>query len=402
MKQYYISSNKYSIYERKTKKDGTVYDIYFYVTTLEGIKKQVKRGGFKSKSFAKQWYVEFVTEYCELAKSLPFAKKDKREEYTVSQLFPLYIQAISNQNKESVIYERQNSFTNIILPRLGNFTLKQLTTEELYKWQDEVWARRNPATNEYYSYNYSTKIRTMLSAFLTWCETRYGYPNNLLKVKKPKRRSPQRQMSIWTREDFNRFITAIQTDIDKLSKEKEKAPKTEIKGLQAQVNRLINYKMFFTIAFYTGRRKGEILALSNDSVKADAIKFDKSLTRKTTTKDTYKITSTKTEKQESTPICPALKKELANFKGQAPFFIGGKEPLADTTLTRAFNKYTELAGNKQVRIHDLRHSFVSMMISEGAPLTVCANLIGDTLTQVTKTYAHLYESDKFFYLNKLK
>ena len=402
MKQYYISSNKYSTFERKTKK-GTVYDIYFYVTTLDGVKKQIKKGGFSTKTYARQWYLEFVTEYCELAKVLPFSKNDKKEEFTVAQLFPLYIQAISNQNKESVIYERQNTFTNLILPRLGNYTLKQLTTEELYKWQDEVWARRNPATNEFYSYNYSTKIRTMMSAFLTWCETRYGYPNNLLKVKKPKRRSPQRQMQIWTREDFNRFISAIQTDIDKFSKELLTAPKTEIKGLQAQANRLINYKMFFTIAFYTGRRKGEILALSNDSVKTDSIKFDKSLTRKTLTEDTYKITSTKTEKQESTPICPALAKELANFKGQTPFFISGKEPLSDTSLTRVFNKYTELAGNKPIRVHDLRHSFISMMISEfGAPLTVCANLIGDTLTQVTKTYAHLYESDKYFYLNKLK
>lgn len=45
-------------------------------------------------------------------------------------------------------------------------------------------------------------------------------------------------------------------------------------------------------------------------------------------------------------------------------------------------------------MHDLRHSFVSMLIHLGANFMVVADLIGDTLEQVTKTYAHMYEEDK--------
>lgn len=41
MKNYYITSNKYSIQERKTKKQ-TVYDIVFRVITVDGIEKQKK------------------------------------------------------------------------------------------------------------------------------------------------------------------------------------------------------------------------------------------------------------------------------------------------------------------------------------------------------------------------
>jgi hypothetical protein len=40
MQQYYISSTKYSIQERQTKLNGKVFDLYFYVTTLDGEKKQ--------------------------------------------------------------------------------------------------------------------------------------------------------------------------------------------------------------------------------------------------------------------------------------------------------------------------------------------------------------------------
>lgn len=52
-------------------------------------------------------------------------------------------------------------------------------------------------------------------------------------------------------------------------------------------------------------------------------------------------------------------------------------------------------------IHDLRHSFVSMLIHLGANLMVVADLIGDTVEQVTKTYGHLYESDKREIISKL-
>lgn len=400
MIKYYIYSNKYSIHERKTKLYGLVYDIYFYIIELDGTQKQKKLSGYKTKALAKQAYLEFINEFCEPIKfGVKVQSRVKKQDLTIEQLFPLYMASIINQNKDSVIYERTHSFKKNLMPYFKDFTLKQMTTEALYCWQDKLWATKNPKTNQFYSFNYLSKIRTMLSAFLTWCETRYGNPNNLLKVKMPKRRSPKKEMQIWKQEDFFNFIKAIDFDIKKLT-DKLKTDKAN-KLIKEQLNKLMNYRMFFYIAFYTGRRKGEILALNIEDVKLNSIKFTKSLTRKTIGKETYKVTSSKTEKQESSPICPALAKELKKFKGQSPFFLGGEKPIHENTLARIFKYYTELSGNKAIRIHDLRHSFVSMMIHLGAPLTVCASLIGDTLTQVTETYAHLYTEDKEKYLNKL-
>ncbi|MFQ9738883.1 MAG: hypothetical protein ACLR06_15010 [Christensenellaceae bacterium] len=54
-----------------------------------------------------------------------------------------------------------------------------------------------------------------------------------------------------------------------------------------------------------------------------------------------------------------------------------------------------------IRIHDLRHSYVSMLIHLGANLMVVADLIGDTVEQVTKTYGHMYETDKRAIVEKL-
>ena len=72
--EYYISSNKYSLHERQTKR-GRVYDVVFRIITLDGDEKQKKLSGFTTKALAKQAYVDFVTSKCELVKNNPIKKK---------------------------------------------------------------------------------------------------------------------------------------------------------------------------------------------------------------------------------------------------------------------------------------------------------------------------------------
>ncbi len=380
MTKYYILSTKYSLQERQTKKNGKLYDVVFRISDADGNVTKKALCGYKTKTLAKQAYAEFVTANCELAKNNPSIMQKRAEKgkeiVTVTNLAKNYFQAARNQIKNSTIYEKEKIFDLLILPRFGSYQLKQMTKQELYKWQDELWSSKNPKTNDYYSYKYLSKIRTYLSAFLSWCAERNdGFINYLLQIKKPKRRTPKTEMQFWTREEFDTFISVVDNPM---------------------------YHTFFSTLFFTGRRKGEVLALSPDDVKSDSIKFNKSLTRKTLSDSTYEITSTKTEKVSSTPICEPLKKELQKYEvPEGRFFFGGNAPLTDNTLRRAFNKYAEKAGVKQIRIHDLRHSFVSMLIHLGANLTVVADLIGDTLAQVTKTYAHLYEEDKTKIISKI-
>ena len=372
-KLYYITSTKYSIRERQTKHYGKVYDVHFRLINKDGLVLQKKLSNFANKTLAKQGYTDFVTKYCELIKNNPIIHIKRvekgKEILTISDLSKAYFLAIRNQIKDATIYEKEKIFDLIILPRFGACQLKHLTKQELLCWQDELWSMKNPKTNDYYSYKYLSKIRTYFSAFLTWCaERNEGFTNNLLSIKKPKRRTPKTEMEFWTREEFDKFISVVDN---------------------------MTYKILFSMLFFTGRRKGEIIALSPSDVSTKGIKFNKSLTRKTIDDSAYKITSTKAEKVAITPICEPLKEILKNYVvPDGAFYFGGNEPLTDNTIRRAFNRYCEIAGVKQIRIHDLRHSFVSMLISLGANLTIVADLISDNLDQVVKTYAHLYEEDK--------
>lgn len=56
---------------------------------------------------------------------------------------------------------------------------------------------------------------------------------------------------------------------------------------------------------------------------------------------------------------------------------------------RRFAKLDGSDGQAQVRIHDLRHSFVSNLIRQGVPLHVAGQLVGHRAPQTTARYAHL-------------
>ena len=259
MAEFYISSTKFAWQERQTKKHGKVYDIIFRVVTFDGEEKQKKLSGFASKTLAKKAYVDFITEKCELVKNNPIKKKNRidkgQEALTIKDLAKTYFLAVRNQIKDSSIYDIQGIFRLFVYPTFEDSQLKDLTKQELTIWQDTIWSTKNEKTNEYYSYKYLSKIRTYFSAFLTWCADRYeGFTNYFPSIKKPKRRTPKTEMQFWKREEFEKFLDVVDNQ---------------------------TYRTFFAMLFYTGRRKGEVFALSPNDVKPNGIVFNKSLTRKT-------------------------------------------------------------------------------------------------------------------------
>lgn len=372
---YYISSNKYSLQERMTKR-GKVYDVYFRITTLDGVVKPKKLSGFETKTKAKEGYLQFVQDYCELVRHTPKKKKDpEKQVLLVGDLVREYMATLGNQNKYSSIYDKNNIYRIYVLPSFENTPIDKLTKEELYKWQDNLWNMKNPRTGEYFSYKYLVNIRGHFSAFLNWVEERYSVRNNLADVKKPKRRQPKKEMSFWTREQFSTFISVVDDP---------------------------TYHALFTFMFYTGRRKGELFALSKSDVSATTIKINKSLTRKTLDEKSYGITSTKADKSQIIPVCAIVQEEIKRYKGGTPFYFGGEKPLADNTVRRKFVEYTQKANLPQIRIHDLRHSFASLLISMGASIFCIAELLGDQSEQIFKTYGHLIHNDVIDIVAKIK
>ena len=368
--RYYITSHEHSVRQRVTAKKGKVYDLVFRVITIDGEIKQKWLRGYKTKQLAENAYMQFVEDCCTFTLHNPKKKKDtKKEVLLVGDLIRQYLATLGNQNKQSTIYVKENTFKLFILPAYDKTPIDALTKEELILWQDKLWATKNPKTKEYYSHRHLTKIRGVFSGFLSWVEERYNYPNNLKKVKIPQRRQPKMEMKFWTREQFEQFLAVVDDE---------------------------TYKALFVFMYYTGRRKGEVFALSPADIKGDKVRFNKSVNRRTFRTGAWEVTTTKEEKSCVVPVCKPVQDIIKTYKPpkNAKFYFGGEEPLAPTTVDRWFKRYTQKAGLPEIRIHDLRHSFVSMLIHLGANYMVIADLISDTVEQVMKTYGHLYIEDK--------
>ena len=76
-----------------------------------------------------------------------------------------------------------------------------------------------------------------------------------------------------------------------------------------------------------------------------------------------------------------------------PFlFPGDVEEQPVIELKRFWARMREAADIPDVRIHDLRHTFASLLVSGGASLEMIGKLLGHTQIGTTQRYAHLIES----------
>ena len=108
---------------------------------------------------------------------------------------------------------------------------------------------------------------------------------------------------------------------------------------------------------------------------------------------------------------PPRHKEDANKRAEAdgipisPFIFTGVDGRALTDIKRTWASVCKKAGlveqipngegravwRPTVRMHDLRHSFASILVSTGASLPLIGRMLGHTQAQTTARYAHLYD-----------
>lgn len=137
------------------------------------------------------------------------------------------------------------------------------------------------------------------------------------------------------------------------------------------------------LLIYTGARK-------NEALKATWDQFD--LERQVWTKPSG---STKQKKQHHIPLSEQTLEVLKTLQGlrnnDSPYLFPGKvenKPLED--IKRFWSKIKKEAElGDDIRIHDLRHTYASHLVSSGMSLTIVGQLLGHTQASTTQRYAHL-------------
>lgn len=164
-------------------------------------------------------------------------------------------------------------------------------------------------------------------------------------------------------------------------------------------------KTTFEILYYCGLRKGKLKALTWKDIYFDKriLSVNKQLTQ-LNNKGKFEFSDTKTkDSKRIVPITKSLlndlkelydydKKTYANFNDD--FFVCSDcRPIADSTLYLYRSRMADKAGLKRIRIHDFRHSCASLLINNGANVTLVAKYLGHTKIEETlNTYSHMFST----------
>ena len=86
------------------------------------------------------------------------------------------------------------------------------------------------------------------------------------------------------------------------------------------------------------------------------------------------------------------KKEYCNFNDDF-FVVSDASPISDTTIYDRRTLIANKAGLKSIRLHDFRHSYASLLINNGANVTLVAKFLGHTKIEETlNTYSHMFST----------
>ena len=311
---------------------------------------------------------------------------------TLNQLFDEYISAKEHENRESTIKKTIRIFNNHILESLGNIKIKKLNTPILQQWKISIENKKS-STKENLALKTKKNIFSELRTVLNYAvKMEYLQSNPLTRVGNFKNTSIiQKEMDFYTSDEFKKFIAIAKQCA--INAEKE--------------NNIYewNFYIFFSIAFYTGLRKGEIHALQWNDLDNDFnyLSVKRSLNQKVKSVDVEtppKNNSSYRTMQIPTPLKNILKehfKRCKNIDGfQTKFKIcGGITPLRDTTIQLRNKMYSDLANVKTIRIHDFRHSHASLLANRGINIQEIARRLGHSKIEITwNTYSHLYPKEE--------
>lgn len=161
-----------------------------------------------------------------------------------------------------------------------------------------------------------------------------------------------------------------------------------------------------SLLFLTGMRAGELRALRWD----EDIDFENNQIYIRRTKDRFGARAPKTKNSyRKFPMSKNIRKLLLTYKewydqtmesfqfrnpDNYVFVTYAGEPLGERYLKRIIDLLCEREKINHFTPHYLRHTFVTIQLSNKVPVSTVAALVGDTPETIYKVYAHSFEKDE--------
>ncbi|WP_410976439.1 tyrosine-type recombinase/integrase [Bacillus pacificus] len=335
----------------KDDKRGTYYFVV-RVRQYDGTLKQVKRRGFKTQEEAR------------IAEAKALIDTETTSSLSFYQVAESYFEWYSQRRKQSSVNVIKNVIYNHLLDEFGKMKIDKITARHVMNYQNKIIHN--------YSAEFLKKIHTTLSAIFNFAIKFHGLTNNPARIAGNFEIESNKRMNFWEFDEFKQFIEVVDEPI---------------------------YKAFFSTLYYSGARKGELLALTWKDIDFEGKTIDINKTEYN-----RQVTKPKTKASNRIIMLPTFVMDLLeDIKNNAAlttpvkndYVVFGEffDSISTTTLDRRYAKYVESAGVKRILLHEFRHSHASYLINKGvSPLVVAQRLGHSDVATTLNTYSHLYPS----------
>ena len=330
----------------------TLWYTSFYYTDWQGKRRRTTKRGFSKKSEAVEYEKTFINSI------------SKQPTVDFNVVLDDYIQDCTLRLKPTTMRYKKALIESKFRPYFGEMRLCDIDANTIRAWQNEMINYRDK-NDKPFKDTYLCGMHRELSNIMTFGMKYYSLPANPCRIVGPMGKYDAEEMRVWTREQFDIFL-----------KTEKKRP----------------YHVAFNVLFYGGIREGELLALTPKDLLDDrcALNITKNFAN---VEGKDMMLSPKTDAGRRIVTLPKtvydeLKqyaKETGCASDQRIFYF------KRAGLWNEFRNCTAEAQLPPIRIHDIRHSHVSMLIDMGFNVKQIADRVGHKNAMTTmRTYAHLY------------
>lgn len=311
--------------------------VIYRYTDWNGERKQTQKRGFKTKREAQSWEREQLN------------KLGGDLDMTFNSFVGHYAEDMQTRLKENTWETKKHIIDKKLVPYFGKLKMCNITAQQIITWQNELINYKDDKGKPY-SPVYLKTIHNQLSAIFNHAVRYYNLKENPCKKAGSMGKKKNREMLYWT-----------------------------------------------------GIREGKLLALTPEDFdfEKQTVTINKSF-QHLNGRDI--ITSPKTEKSNRTIKLPNfLCDEIQDYLKML-YDVGLDDrmfPVTKSYLYREMERGSKQAGIKRIRIHDIRHSHVSLLIDMGFSATAIADRVGHESIDITYNYAHLFPSKQTEMAEKL-
>ena len=347
----------------KEEKTNTWRVIYRY-TDWTGERKQSQKRGFKTKREALAWEREQLN------------KATADLDMTFASFVEQYTADMKTRIKENTWATKEHIIRTKLLTYFGKLKMCNITAQQIITWQNEMLDHKDE-NGKKYSPAYLRSVNNQLSAIFNHAVRFYDLRANPASKAGNMGNEERREMLFWTKEEYQKFAAEM-------------------------MDKPVSYYAF-QMLYWTGIREGELLALTpaDFDFERGTVKISKTYQR---LKGQDVITSPKTKKSNRTIQMPDfLCQEMQEFF-KMQYGLKKKDRIFSVTksyLHHEMDRGAKAAGVKRIRIHDLRHSHISLLIDMGFSAVAIADRVGHESIEITYRYAHLFPSKQKEMANRL-